>query len=70
MMKLTKEAMDEALKRMAEQSLRRAKIQAMFEAVAPALSAKLTPDFHPQINNRRCWESVTLKAIYGSDSLT
>ena len=70
MMRLKQEVMDEALRRMAEQSLRRAKIQAVFEAVAPALSAKLNTDLHPQKYGKRRWERAALKAIYGSDSLT
>ena len=69
-MRLTPEAMAEAIRSMEKTAERHAKIQAAFKAAAPALQAKLNPDLYPERNSRKCWESSTLKAIYENDSLT
>lgn len=69
-MRLTPEAMAEALRSMEKTAERHAKIKAAFKAAAPALQANLNQDLHLIKNSQRCWESVALKAIYGNDSLT
>ena len=69
-MRLTPEAMAEALRSIEKTAERHAQIQAAFEAAARDFSASLTHDLYPKRNSRKCWESSTLKAIYGSDSLT
>ena len=70
-MRLTPEAMAEALRSMEKTAERHAHIQASFEAAARNFSAGLSPpDFNPKKNSQRRWEAAALKAIYGNDSLT
>jgi hypothetical protein len=69
-MRLKPEAMDAALRRIAERSSRSAEIRAAFKAVAPELPANLNPELYAQSDSQKCWEVAILRTIYGDDSIT